>query len=69
MCVLVTVTSFLAVKVHSCVDVEREKAHESQSQDRNVTISLIGHESLELVPVLVFSFKSLDLKDSIEFFL
>lgn len=32
-----------------------------------MTISLIGHKSLELVPVSVFSFKSLDPKDSIEF--
>lgn len=32
-----------------------------------MSISLIGHESLELVPVLVFSFKSLDPKDSMEF--
>lgn len=30
-------------------------------------MSLIGHQSLELVPVLVFSFKSLDPKDSTEF--
>lgn len=46
----------------------KERKHaRGQSQDRNVSISLIGHESLELVPVLVFSFKSLDPKDSIEF--
>lgn len=32
-----------------------------------MSISLIGHESLELVPVSVFSFKSLDPKDSIAF--
>lgn len=30
-------------------------------------MSLIGHQSLEMVPVLVFSFKSLDPKDSTEF--
>lgn len=47
--------------------VAREKACSGQSWDRNVSISLIGHESLELVPGLVFSFKGLDPKDSTEF--
>lgn len=68
MCVLVIVIFFLVVKVYFCVDVEREKVYESQSQDRNVIIFLIGYESFELVLVLVFFFKSLDFKDFIEFF-
>lgn len=32
-----------------------------------MSISLIGHKTLGLLPVFVFSFKSLDPKDSIEF--
>lgn len=66
-CVLAIATSPLAVGLHSWGAVAREKACSGQSWDRNVSISLIGHESLELVPGLVFSFKSLDPKDSIEF--